>query len=259
MPAESYSAVAVPQRDAPKKNDKTNPQFSLRSLLIAVSVFGVLLPLFQTLGTFGALLSFLFALAVTKVSFERTISGGGSPRSCLSLYNLIWGVFMPIVCFTFDPVFFKNHGLLRFGPTKFWQSTELYFYSLPIYMIVGLQIIAMVLWLLFGRMEGRYVGLLAGILSFGCMLSVSVGVLLFVPSVLAIGLIGIGLMGLTPWLTAFAFYRASRRTCYRARSTLSPSLWRASYVAGFVGAVVIPATLGAVTYEFLTPMIVSLF
>lgn len=259
MPAKSYGAIKAPQAVASQNNDKANPQFSLRSLLIAVSVFGVLLPLFQTLGTWGALLAFLFALAVTKISLERAIAGRASPKSCFAIYDLIWGVFMPIVCFTFDPVFFKNHGSLRLGPTTFWQSTELYFYSLPMYMIVGLQVVAMSIWLLFGRVKGRYIGLLAGVLSFGCRLSVSVGVLLFVPSVLAIGFFGIGLMGLTPWLTAFAFYRASRRASFRARWTLSPRFWRVSYAAGFVGAVIIPTVLGVVASKVLTPMIVSLF
>ncbi len=221
----------------------SRPQFGMRTLLISVTVFAVLLGLFRTLGIFGALVSFLFAAAVT-IALDHPWTPPHAKSRRRMLVNLIWGVFMPIVCFVFDPgLLHTSPGVVdeawsAFGGSHMqWSDVELYPYSVSLYFIIGLQVILMSAWLMFGRSMHKHAGFFAGALEFGILLSVTFAILLVIPSCLGIvRAYGLGLLGLTPWMTALAYYRA----CKELRDSPSCSRQRKSYYMGFATAIALP-------------------
>jgi len=116
------------------------------------------------------------------------------------IFDVIFGVLGPILCFVFDPVVFR--GWL-FGPLFPEYQTFAYLFS-------GLQITLLCFWLLTGPGWQLWNKLMGGMLLCGAIFCVTMGVVLAPFSL--IGLIyGIGALGLTPFLTALVYLRNSGR------------------------------------------------
>jgi len=117
------------------------------------------------------------------------------------IFDMIFGVHGPVLCFLADPIVFKSVLL----------TTALYSdYQLFVYLVAALQVPLLSIWLLYG-VKFRSVGILiGGALMAGAFLSFLIGVVIFPFSLLGL-LWLIGLFGFTPFLTAFVYLRNSVR------------------------------------------------
>ena len=118
-------------------------------------------------------------------------------------YDVIFGIVMPILCFIFDPAIFTNDG---FGLAIFPLAQYKWF----VYLFSALSIFSLAVWLLAYRAAksagGIVAGFIAGILLAGAACSFVIGC-----AILPLTLFGlmflIGVLGLTPFFTAFVYLR----------------------------------------------------
>jgi len=111
------------------------------------------------------------------------------------VFDLVFGVLMPVLCFYMDP------GIIRGDfPVSFREC------SVFIYALSALAIIALVIWLSIGPRRPSVNAIFGGVLLAGAMCSFSIGILILPMTLIGI-LIVIGLLGLVPFVTAFVYLR----------------------------------------------------
>lgn len=130
---------------------------------------------------------------------------GSKPTSGQVVFDVVFGILMPLFCFYADP------GIVRGG-----FSTPIGEVSLFLYAFSGLAIITLAFWLVFGHRVRSATAALVGVLVAGAIISASIGVLILPLTLLGI-LMVIGLLGLVPFLTAFVYLRNALRGISRAR------------------------------------------
>src|SRR5262245_37273335 len=187
-------------------------RFRLAELFCVITATAALLALFRAMGIFGALFAFITALAFTNQLYPNR----RSIQDQETMFDFIWGVVMPVVCLVFDPFLFKSnedfplaadHAL--FAPAL--STAQFADYAAPAYAFILSQWFGLAFLLVIGRPAPRLAAFYAGFLSVGFLFAGLLGVLLFIPSVLGLFALGIGILGFTPLFTARAYYR---RTIY---------------------------------------------
>jgi hypothetical protein len=128
------------------------------------------------------------------------------------IFDIIFGVVGPIVCFVIDPVVFR--GWL-FGPLLPDYQTFAYLFS-------GLQIALLCFWLVTGPGWQLWNKLIGGMLLCGALFCVIMGLVLAPFSLIGLAY-GVGVFGLTPFLTALVYLRNSGRAL-RSESPEAESL-----------------------------------
>jgi len=117
------------------------------------------------------------------------------------IFDIVFGVIAPILCFVFDPIVLKSWFL---GPPLFPD------YQLFAYLFSGLQIILLSLWLLTGPGQHILNSFMGGILLVGAVFCLVAGVVLAPFSLLGL-IYAIGAFGFTPFLTGLVYLRNSVR------------------------------------------------
>lgn len=127
------------------------------------------------------------------------------------LFDFLFGFFLPIICIVFDPIVFR--GGFAFG------GGLLADYRIPAYVFMSLAMLSLAFWLASGRLALFFAGpfLVSGLVALG------LGVLLL-PLSLPMSLIGIGLLGLVPFVTGFVYLRNGLRAERIAVRTTSGSV-----------------------------------
>lgn len=224
------------------------PQFGLRDVLIATAVLAVVLALVRLVGIFGGLAAFI-ASVVFMFRTRRNVDKG---RRLLAL-DLIWGIGMPLVCLLLDPMVFQR-GRWDLGPElplSLNRQFDLGPLNLAAYTALGYQMAVLLAWLLWLQApefiepvpeENRRVdfaafatGVVAGSLAIGLAIACALGMWLALPTLFGILALGLGLPGLTPWFTAWTYFRRMRQAWFRSADTL-PLAW-------FLGSVVLGMAL----------------
>src|SRR5262245_24122976 len=126
-----------------------------------------------------------------------------SPQQTRSqlIFDMIFGVHGPVICFLADPIVFKSMLL----PPALYPD-----YQFFVYLVTLLQVPFLAMWLLYGtrfKSAGLIVG---GALMAGALFSFFIGVMILPFSLLGL-LWLIGIFGFTPFLTAFVYFRNSVR------------------------------------------------
>jgi hypothetical protein len=141
------------------------------------------------------------------------------------LFDVIFAIIAPILCVACDPVVFKGE---RFGRPIFQA------WSAGAYCAIAIGLIALTIWLT----TRRPAALLSGLLSAGALFAMGVGIVLLPVSVLGLYVL-IGVLGFTPLLTAFSFWRnavrAYRVACVdidRGRMRRIQLQWAAGMIVG---------------------------
>jgi hypothetical protein len=220
-------------------------RFSLREMFIATTIAAALFALFRAFGIFGALASFAAALLFTQKIYPR-IARNNEPRQRL-MYDFVWGVVMPIVCLCFDPFVFRDDvDFDQLAPNNLPSLTlgrHLTDTAFIAYAVIGWQILTLAAWLLLGKVARPVAAWFSGTLAVGKLLSLLMGVVLFIPAIFGSLYFGIGLMGLTPLFTADAY---SRRTkfAYQLASKERPAAAIGAYWLGVIMAVLVPLAIG---------------
>ncbi|MEQ1607165.1 MAG: hypothetical protein ABL999_20065 [Pyrinomonadaceae bacterium] len=150
-------------------------------------------------------------------------------------WDWAFGVFMPAICFFFDPIVFRdwsgNSGLLS-G------------YKIFVYLLSGTAIMGLAAWLLWGDRLKALNAPLAGLFFAAGAAAGVVGILLIPISVLA-SVILIGWLGFTPLFTSVVFLRNAIRASRSASADLDNTLIRYIVPISALAALVIPWVMNA--------------
>jgi hypothetical protein len=122
-------------------------------------------------------------------------------------FDLAAGILLPLVCLAADPIVFRDPHM-----SPLLVSPLLGRYLLLCYAAIGTSLLALALWLLCRRPAA----LLAGFLVAGALFALLLGVLLLPFSLIGMIAMGFGALGLSPFLTAFVFWRNGVRAWARA-------------------------------------------
>ena len=117
------------------------------------------------------------------------------------IFDITIGMVLPILCLVFDPIVFRASGFGRPLAADF----QLFAYTL-----IAIEIVALGVWLALGKRAAEWCGVLGGMMRAGALFSAVVGVILLPFSILGL-MFFIGIFGFTPFLTAFIYWRNSRR------------------------------------------------
>lgn len=158
-----------------------------------------------------------------------------APTPAQRLFDVLFGIAMPIVCFVFDPLVFRDG--FDHGDGGLFHSLQFYAYT-----IGALEMIALCAWLLSAGRAGRRPAALAGMLFAGALFSFFIGLVILPFSVVGL-LFLVGALGFVPFLTGFVYLRNGWRAAGAVgrAGTGSPGLAAAALACGFVFALVAPA------------------
>jgi hypothetical protein len=123
------------------------------------------------------------------------------PSGIQILFDVSFGVILPIVCLVCDPIVFKRSEILifnaRYIPPVIFPRCAPFAYCL-----IGIDA-ALLLFVFFLHLRSAFLG---GCLLSGALFSLVLG-LLMTPVTLLGMMIGIGFLGLTPFFTSFVYFR----------------------------------------------------
>jgi hypothetical protein len=149
------------------------------------------------------------------------------------VFDLIFGVAGPILCFVFDPIVFQG-GLA--GP-PFLPD-----YQGVVYLFSGVEIILLCLWLASGKGHEVSNALIGGALLSGGLFCLTIAILLFPLSLIGLA-VGIGLFGFTPFFTGIVYLRNGWRALHGDGSKSSRITWATGAASGFLLVAAIPIVL----------------
>ena len=145
-------------------------------------------------------------------------------------YDVIFGIVLPILCFIFDPAIFTSDG---FGLILFSIAQYKWF----VYLFSALSIISLAVWLLAYRAAesktGTVAGFIGGILLAGAACSFVIGCVILPLSLVGL-MILIGVLGFTPFFTAFVYLRNGVRALKLAESNARQPKLVGSLLSGAV-------------------------
>jgi len=134
----------------------------------------------------------------------------GSPTKAQIIFDVIFGIAMPVLCFVLDPGIIRERGYVPFAILQVSNYAPL------VYGLSALSFATLGLWLSFGRRIGSWGGLISGVLLAGTTCSLLIGVAIFPLSVVGTLLV-IGLLGFTPLITGLVYARNAVRSFNQAR------------------------------------------
>jgi hypothetical protein len=147
------------------------------------------------------------------------------------IFDWIFGVIMPVVCFAFDPVVFKGNAM---------GTAYLADYKPFAYILSFVSVMAMAAWLIWGAKLKWLGAFLAGLFFVGGTISLGIGVILFPISLLGL-LILIGVLGFTPLFSSLVYLRNSLRAYESARPFLEKRVLANSFFLSLILSTVIPS------------------
>jgi len=243
--------------DSPSPSDTSVPepaQFGLRALMGAVTAVAVLLSLLMHMGMFGALAVFLAAVVYSAVVSRPKWRSSASRLG----FDLIWGVVMPVVCLTYDPLLFQpdyNPTIRLTLPSA--QQFDFGTFAVFGYAVLGWQMAFLTVWILFGQLARKLAGCAAGSLFVGFFVAVILAVLMVPVALAAIFWWGevplaasevhywriIAPLGFTPLFTAWTYLRRWRAAARQAQSQTSRTVYRLHFLIGALVALAIPTII----------------
>jgi hypothetical protein len=119
-----------------------------------------------------------------------------------TVFDVLFGIVLPVLCFIFDPIVFRGNffgGMPLFGQLTFLA-----------YSIAFIEILVLAVWLCGRERLGARAIAMGGFLLTGALISLLIGILILPLSLIGI-LFLIGILGFTPFVTAFVFWRNGRR------------------------------------------------
>jgi len=127
------------------------------------------------------------------------------------IFDVTIGMILPILCLVFDPGIFRGNlfGRPLLGDYQFFA-----------YGLIAIEIVALGVWLALGKRAGEWCGVLGGVMFAGAAFSAVIGILLLPLSVIGLMFI-VGILGFTPFVTAFIYWRDARRALAAAGARMS--------------------------------------
>lgn len=153
--------------------------------------------------------------------------------------DMLFGVVVPTLCLIFDPVVFRDW-------LPCFAGGPLTPYATFAYTAMGLCMVVLTLWIFSAGTINIGLGWMAGILLTGAGLTTMLGIFLLPLNQLGLTLYCVGLLGVTPFLCSFVYFRNSIRILgrYRRRNPAQPiSISMAAIFMGVIITLTIPALL----------------
>ncbi len=127
-------------------------------------------------------------------------------------FDWLFGVILPVICFVFDPIVFKN-GIYGTGGTSLGD------FKLFAYLLSFVSVMTMAAWLIWGAKLNWVNAFFAGLFLVGGLISLGIGIIILPISLIGL-LIIIGILGFTPLFTAIVFLRNAVRASHAAKPLL---------------------------------------
>lgn len=162
-----------------------------------------------------------------------------------NVWDWIFGVIMPLICFIFDPIVFKG----GFGGGALFGS-----YRPFAYVLCGACILTMSVWLVWREKLRWLSGFIAGLFFLGGAISLCVGIILFPFSLLGLFFL-IGALGFTPLFTAVIYLRNAFRALHTSKMFLAREIRYYAFGFGIVFSVSLAWTINAQIKNSLENMI----
>ena len=144
-------------------------------------------------------------------------------------FDWLFGVILPVVCFTFDPIVFTNETYL--GDYKSFG-----------YIFSFVSVMAMSAWLIWGAKLKGFNAILAGLFSVGSVVAFGIGIIIFPISLLGL-IILIGALGFTPLFTTVVFLRNSVRAFQAAKPFLEKKILIYAFSLAALFSAVVPSVI----------------
>ena len=127
------------------------------------------------------------------------------------IFDVTVGMILPLLCLVFDPLVFRGGIIGRplLGDFQFFA-----------YGLIAIEIAALGVWLSAGGRAGEWCAILGGAMLAGAVFSAGVGVFLLPLTVIGLAF-GVGVLGFTPFVTAFIYARNARRAVVAAGARMS--------------------------------------
>ena len=148
------------------------------------------------------------------------------------VFDGFFGIFLPAICFLFDPIVFRtNGGAPLAGEYKSFA-----------YILSFVSIMTLLAFMLWGKKLKWLNGFTSGIFAAGAIISLIIGIGLFPFSLMGL-IILIGVLGFTPFLTAFVYWRNAVRAAKTVASDLGSGLLARMIILAAMFAVIVPALI----------------
>jgi hypothetical protein len=154
--------------------------------------------------------------------WKRQFQAQGNSKQ--KVYNWIFGVILPVICFAFDPIVFKG----GFGGSAMFANYKPFAYLLSFTCVM-----AMAAWLIFGEKLKWLNGFLAGLFFLGGIVSLGVGIVLLPFSLFGLVVL-IGALGFTPLFTAVIFLRNAFRALHASKGFLAKEVRAYAFAFGII-------------------------
>jgi len=205
--------------DLPSSESAETPvQFSLRALLVLQAICAVFLAMLLATGAFAVLVTLVATIVLMAVrvrpNFRRLKELG---------VDLLGGLILPVLCLVYAP------GFLRDSPV-----------ASVVYPMIVVQVVALALWQFIGPMRRWFCAFMAGLLMIGALTAGVIGLCMIPFSLIGVLFFGIGLLGLTPFLTAYVFGRNAAKALWGATD------WRRKELVlalGIAASIVLPVAI----------------
>jgi hypothetical protein len=132
------------------------------------------------------------------------------------IFDIVFGLLAPVFCVLMDPIVFFSHAhnVRTFSP-----------YSLYAYILIAIEIVALLLIMINQRKSATLAAILTGPLFVGAAFSIGLGIAILPLSVPGL-IFGIGILGFTPFLTALVYLRNGVRSIQAVRFGFKPvTIW----------------------------------
>ena len=147
-------------------------------------------------------------------------------------FDWIFGVILPVICFYFDPIVFRNSAG-DIGPALLGKISA-FAHVLSFAAVLGTMA-----WLLWGEKLGWVNASLAGLFVVSSVAALAIGIFISPYSLLGL-IVLIGALGFTPFFTSFVLLRNSIRTFRAAKASLPKDLLINSFALAALASAVIP-------------------
>jgi hypothetical protein len=154
-----------------------------------------------------------------------------------TIFDLVFGIIAPVLVLIFDPFVFRNSGDMLI-------QSPLAHLSVFAYVGISIGILILSIWLIgYQRIQQGH-GFFVGVLGVGAVFSLLVGIVLLPYSLFGL-LIGLGILGFIPFLTAFVYYRNAARAHQWAmhNQPLNKIAFSALLILGLILTLVLPSVL----------------
>jgi hypothetical protein len=127
----------------------------------------------------------------------------GEPTEAQTRFDIVFGIVIPLLCFIFDPVVFRDWLLP--GEGGFYRGVSFFAYTLS-----AAEMLALGCWLYHGARASRWAAPAAGVFLAGALFSFVLGVVILPLSIFGLIFL-IGVLGFVPFLTALVYLRVGVR------------------------------------------------